>query len=330
MSRIGAEKVRYPPVAAILRHAAFLLVCLGVLLAFPPAASLAQDNDSRLQAARTAMKKLRLDKALKEIEKVLEDDPRNVDAWTLKGEVALRRADLDGALQAWTRASRLAPDNLELMNSIGDLLIRRSDRLDDALEVYRRILDREPGNLRVMISMGSIYERREQWEDAARMFRAALEVDPNLVRARSSLGAVLFKVGRYDEASQELRKAIELSPRDLRSHVFLGLSQNHLGNYDTAIEELRDALLIDPHSAAQLIGVKEQQPQFMHLAELFTKAYEKSPREAGRSYDLAVIYFYAQDYESSWKFLTRAEQLRFPVPITFKEVVYSKSRLRKP
>jgi len=329
MSRIGADTVRYPSVAAVIRLAACLVVCSTLLTGVPPY-PFAQDNDSRLHAARVAMRKLRLDKALKEIQKVINVDPGNVEAWTLKGEVALRQADLDGALESWSEASRLSPGNVDLMTNIADLLIRRNDRLDDALEVYRRILDHEPDNARIMVSMGSIYERREQWDEAARMYRAALAIDPNVVRARSSLGAVLFKLGRYEEASRELRKAIELSPRDLRSHVFLGLSQNHVGNYDIAIEELRDALLLDPHSAAQLIGVKEQQPQFLRLAELFTQAYEESPREAGRSYDLAVIYFYAQDYESSWKFLTKAEQLRFPVPITFKEVVYSKSRLRKP
>ena len=150
------------------------------------------------------------------------------------------------------------------------------------------------------------------------------------MRARSSLGAVLFKIGNFEGASQELRKAIELSPRDLRSHVFLGLSQNHLGRYDVAISELKEALLIDPHSANQLIGVREQQPQFLRLIELFEDAYEESPREAGRSYDLAVIYFYAQNYDVSWKYLIKAEQLHYPIPIELKEVVWSKRRLRTP
>ena len=74
----------------------------------------------------------------------------------------------------------------------------------------------------------------------------------------------------------------------------------------------------------------EQQPQFLRLIELFMKAYEENPREAGRSYDLAVVYFYAQDYESSWKFLIKAEQLRYPIPIEMKEVVWSRRRLRSP
>jgi tetratricopeptide (TPR) repeat protein len=290
----------------------------------------AQDPADRIQAARESMANLRLDRALKEIDKALEADPHSVEAWKLKGEIALRRGDLDTALECWSEASRLSPGDVELLISIGDLLIRRNDRLDDALAVYEEILKRDPDNAKVMVSMGSIHERRENWEEAARSYRAALAIDPNLVRARSSLGAVLFKQGRYEDASRELRKAIELSPRDLRSHVFLGLAQNHLGNYQVALEELKDALLIDPHSANHLIGVKEQQPQFLRLIDLFMKAYEESPREAGRSYDLAVVYFYALDFESSWKFLIRAEQLRYPIPIELKEVVYSKRRLRTP
>lgn len=291
---------------------------------------LAQDPSSRLEAARAAIANSRLDKALREIQKVLDVDPSNVEAWKLKGEVAVRQADLDGALTCLTEASRVQPNNPELLASIGDLLIRRNDRLDEALAVFERALKLDPGNPRLLISKGSVHERREQWDEAAESFRAALLLDPNLVRARSSLGAVLFKMGRYEDASRELRKAIELSPRDLRSHVFLGLAQNHLGNYDTALEELKDALEIDPHSANQLIGVREQQPQFLRLIDLFVKAYEENPREAGRSYDLAVVYFFAGDYDSAWKHLIRAEQLRYPIPIELKEVVWSKRRLRAP
>ena len=290
----------------------------------------AQDPSDRLKTARDHMANQRLDRAEKEVQKILAVDPASVEAWKLSGEIRLRMADLEGALLAWTEASRLDPDSADLLVSIGDLLIRRNDRLDEALAVFDRSLALEPGNTRVLLSKGSIHERREQWSEAAEAYRSAILIDPNLVRARSSLGAVLFKLGSYDEASQELRKAIELSPKDLRSHVFLGLSQNHLGRYDVAISELKEALLLDPHSANQLIGVREQQPQFLRLIELFVAAYEANPREAGRSYDLAVIYFYAQNYDSAWKYLLKAEQLRYPIPIELKEVVWSKRRLRSP
>lgn len=290
----------------------------------------AQNPSERLKAARDHMANQRLDRAEKEVRKILDADPSSVEAWKLSGEIRLRMADLDGALLALTEASRLEPDDAELLVSVGDLLLRRNDRLDDALSVFDRALVLEPGNPKVLVSKGSIHERREQWTEAAEAYRAAILIDPNLVRARSSLGAVLFKIGNFEEASQELRKAIELSPRDLRSHVFLGLSQNHLGRYDMAISELKEALLLDPHSANQLIGVREQQPQFLRLIDLFVAAYEANPREAGRSYDLAVIYFYAQNYDSAWKYLLKAEQLRYPIPIELKEVVWSKRRLRSP
>jgi len=310
---------------------AAIAVCVALLVApSPGAVSFGQGPEDHLAAAREYMVNLRLDKASREIQKALDADPRNFDAWRLRGDLALRRADLDGALDSWTRASSIVPDNVELLISIGDLLTRRNERLEEALSFYNRPMALDPQSARTLVSIGSIHERREQWPEAAAAYRKALGLDPNFVRARSSLGAVLFKLDKYEEASLELRKAIELSPRDLRSHVFLGLSQNHLGRYDNALEELKDALQIDPHAANQLIGVREQQPQFMHLIDIFTKAFEQNSREAGRSYDLAVIYFYAHDYESAWKFLIKAEQMRYPIPIEMKEVVWSRRRLRSP
>ena len=290
----------------------------------------AQDPSARLQVVRKHLSNQRLDKAMKEIVKVLAADPGSVEAWKLKAEIFKRQADLDGALEASVEAARFAPDDAELLLSIGDLLTRRNDRLNEALDYYTRSLALDPNSVAIMVRLGSLHERREEWQLATERYRAALILDPNDVRARSGLGAVLFKIGEYGEASRELRKAIELSPRDLRSKVFLGMSQNHLGNYDVALDQFKEALLIDPHSANQLIGVREQSAQFHRLTALFLEAYERSPREAGRSYDLAVIYFYAHDYEEAWRFLTRAEQLRYPIPIEFKEVLYSKRRLRAP
>jgi tetratricopeptide (TPR) repeat protein len=304
-------------------RAAGLLLCL--LTALPVSA---QDQEERLRQARRQMSLQRLDRALREVEKVLRVEPQHVEAILLKGEIALRRADLDGALEAFIQASALRPEDVELRILIGDLLLRRNDRLDEALTVYGRVLRDDPANVRIMVSMGSIHERREQWQEAATLYRAALAVDPNFVRARSSLGAVLFKMGHFAEASDELGKATELSPRDLRSLVFAGLSQNHLGNYESALAQLKEAVEVDPHSANQLIGVKEQAAQFHVLAEMFRKAYDEAPREAGRSYDLAVIQYYAQDYEDAWRNLVKAEKLRYPVPIEFKEVVYSRRKLR--
>jgi tetratricopeptide (TPR) repeat protein len=290
---------------------------------------LGDDSDDILAFARKQLGKLRFDRAMIEVDRVLETDPGNLDAWRLRGEIALAQGDLDDALDSWTIASRLAPQDAELLVHIGDLLIRKPDQLDAALDAYARVLALDPGNTRVMTSVGSIHERRQRWAEAATSYEAALAVDPNLLRARSSLGAVKFKMGDYQGASEALTKAIELSPNDLRSRIYFGLSQNHMGHYDVAIRELKEAVQIDPHAANQLIGLRGQHGQFMHLVEVFTPPYELNPREAGRSYDLAVIYFFARDYEKSWEFLAKAEYLRYPVPMTFKEVVYSKRRLQR-
>jgi len=325
MTRSGASQGDGVRPGTLTRRSLSAAACILVASSF---LCLGQDPGDPLAFARKQLGKLRFDRAMVEVDRVLETDPRNLQAWRLRGEIALAQGDLDEALDSWTIASQLAPDDPELLVRIGDLLTRKSDRLDDALTAYGKALTIDPANTRVMISVGSIHERRQQWAEAAASYEAALAVDPNLLRARSSLGAVKFKMGDYPGASAALTKAIELSPNDLRSRVFFGLSQNHLGHYDVAIRELKEAVLIDPHAANQLIGLRGQHEQFMHLIEVFTAPYEANPREAGRSYDLAVIHFFARNYEESWKFLMKAEQLRYPVPMTFKEVVYSKRRLQ--
>ena len=325
MLRTGAVKAGLFRFVTILRTSIAVFLCL--LLWGPSDLPAAGNVDREMELARKHLRLHRWDRALREVQDVLDAQPRNTDAWLIKAEAHLGQQDNNAALAAYIEAAKLNPDDVDVRIRIGDLLLRRNDRLSDALQIYEQILEDDPANARVRVAMGSIYERRRQWEAAADAYRAALHIDPNLVRARSNLGAVLFKQGDYAGSSRELRKAIELSPRDLRSHVFLGLSQNHLGRYDVALQGLKDALLIDPHAANQLIGVADQLPQFHRLTHVLQHAYQESPREAGRSYDLAVIYFYARNYDEAWRFLIRAENFRYPVPIELKEVVYSRRRL---
>ncbi len=313
------------------RSALAKLVGLGVILSLClPCQIDAQGPEKQLELVRKQMRKLRHERALKGVSEVLAKDSGNLEAWLLKAEIHLRMSDHEAALQSYKEASKVAPGDPDVLIRLGDLLRRDSTRLNEAIGAYRAVLKFDPEHIAAMVSLGSLHERQEEWDLAEQMYRSALRIDPNHVRALSSLGAVQFKRGQYEEASSSLRKAIELSPRDLRSKVFLGLAQNHMGYYDRALEVFKEALQIDPHAANQLIGVREQQGQFLDLIPVFRNAYEEAPREAGRSYDLAVIYFYAEDYESAWTFLIRAENLRYPIPLQFKEVVYSRRRLASP
>jgi len=285
-----------------------------------------EDIEPRLRKARESLDAGRLDRADKEIVRVLAESPGSADAHRLLCEIRRVQGRRDEAVAACRSAADLAPSRADLRLELGDLLAQRDDGVDEALRSYRSAAEADPNNPRPHVSMGSLYERRGRLREAEAEYREALALNPNVVQANAGLGAVLFTTGRLAEARGYLSRAIELRPRDLRSHVFLGLSLNHEGQLDLALQELRAAATIDPHSANAAAGVQEQMPRFEHLRATFALQIESNPRDASLWHNVAVISYYLRDYESAWKHLVRAQQLGYPVDLGFKEVVYARWR----
>jgi tetratricopeptide (TPR) repeat protein len=70
----------------------------------------------------------RFSEALSKVEKILEMDPKNADAYSAKGSILYLMKDFDGAEQSWTRALELNPSLQQVRTAIIDLNLNRPDR----------------------------------------------------------------------------------------------------------------------------------------------------------------------------------------------------------
>jgi Tfp pilus assembly protein PilF len=300
---------------------AFLL-CF--LLTISGSAAQNPDLAKGITKAKDYLQSGRLDRADREISKVLEAAPASVEAHIFLcdlRQIQRRRAD---AVAACRRASDLAPTRADLLIKIGDLFRQRKEDTDEALRAYRRAVERDPSLALPHVRIGSIMESRDQLEAAAAEYQEAMRINPNLVRANVGLGAVLFKADKLVEARRYLARAIELSPRDLRSHIFLGLALNHAGQLDLALQEIRAAATADPHAANAVAGVREQAARFELLRKHFLNELAQNPKDSTYSHNVSVLSYFLRDYEISWNYLIKAQRLGYPVHGPYKEVVYSR------
>lgn len=184
--------------------------------------------------------------AVKAVEKLIEQDPDNIDALlTLAGvyqkgrmypkaeealerasEVAESKAERVGVLFAFGALHERAkeydkaearfrelieidPENASALNYLGYMFADRSIHLDEAHDLIQRALDQEPNNGAYLDSLGWVYYRQDKLELAAKFLERSLKQYDSDPVVLSHLGDVYFKQGRVDDAKRHWQRGLE-------------------------------------------------------------------------------------------------------------------------
>ena len=113
------------------------------------------------------------------------------------------RADMATAAGHLNRAFALDPTDLGTLEQAGDLLVNLG-RPEQAIEVMRHVVERDPLNPEAYFHLGRAYWAADRPEEALGAFRKSSElVDPE--GTSGSVGFALVAVGRPDEALESFR-----------------------------------------------------------------------------------------------------------------------------
>lgn len=84
-----------------------------------------------------------VDGALMVVERELENDPENWEAWSAKAEILYFQNKHDMSLQCCDRSLRLNSDNAHAFNTKGNILYKQG-KYKDAIDCYNRAIEIEP------------------------------------------------------------------------------------------------------------------------------------------------------------------------------------------
>ena len=153
------------------------------------------------------------------------DSPRSADdgSVTNTGAAYLENRDQTAAVEVFTRATTLAPDdavawrNLARAHLIGD---EASDGAS-AQAAVARALALDPQSAAGHYLLGLAHKRQTKHAEAAKAFEAAAARDARSAVPRFQAGRALEEAGRLDDAEIQLRDAVRLDPRHAAAHYRL-------------------------------------------------------------------------------------------------------------
>jgi tetratricopeptide (TPR) repeat protein len=148
------------------------------------AAARSAPTDSQMQLALVGLYQDagRSNDAERVLRQILVNEPANTNALNTLGYLLAVRGDkLDEAIGLVRRALDKEPDNGAYLDSLGWAHFRKGD-LNEAEKYLSAAADRMPGNAEILDHLGDLYARRERWQDAIAAWTRALEGEQEIDR----------------------------------------------------------------------------------------------------------------------------------------------------
>lgn len=162
--------------------------------------------------------------------------------------------------ERWPEAERLlreilaeAPEHVSARNILA-LTLLRQNRVDEAIEEYKKSLASDPAQSRVLAMLGSIELTNQKLDEAERLFQAALAITPAFVEAIANLGLIADLRGESEKARDHYARAVAADPRFPRAHRLVADWHYEKGDWQKALdayEAARQVLRSDFESTLQ-------------------------------------------------------------------------------
>jgi predicted O-linked N-acetylglucosamine transferase (SPINDLY family) len=156
------------------------------------------------------------------------------------------------------------------------LAYHRSGQLAQAEELYRRVLQAQPGHFDGLHLLGIVHHQRGEHGEAVRLIGAALAINPGSATAHNNCGAALRELRRHAEALASFERAIAIKPDYAEAFNNRGLALVALRRAAEALASCEKAIALRPDFA------EAYNNQGLALAEL------ERPAQAVESYERAI------------------------------------------
>jgi tetratricopeptide (TPR) repeat protein len=228
----------------------------------------------------------RREDALKNLEKALELDPKQMDALALAAGIYTKDKEYDKAIricERWKEKAKENPTRLAMIEYMqGNISLEKKDaekarhhfekailtdanvlavyvalaklyiqeeNIEGAISQYKAILEKNPYSLAGYMGLGTIYDQQGNGKKAEENYRKALAIKSDFAPAANNLAwNLLEREGNIDEALGFAQIAKEQMPKNPSVMDTLGWVYYRKGSYLNAIAEFQDSLALKPEN----------------------------------------------------------------------------------
>jgi choline-sulfatase len=200
-----------------------------------------------LENARHFAQKRRWAAAERILRGILEKIPGHVSARNVLALTLLRQGDLEGADAEYKRSLETDPKQSRVLSMLGTVALL-GDHDAEAERYFRAALGMTPGFVEAMSQMGLLEASRGNETQAREWYEKALAADPGFPRAHKLYADLLYDRGDFARALEQYQRVVATQPRDFAALVQAGGCARRLGDSNGARDWFRRAEEVRPRS----------------------------------------------------------------------------------
>ena len=218
--------------------------------------------------------------ALALVDEIVSSEPRNFEAWALKGDITgAVKLDFASALDAYRKAIDIKKDYLPAHSGIISILMRKKEvsQAEGQLSELKKVLPSHPQTKLFQAQLALV---KGDYKAAREISQQLLKVAPDNVRVLEASGMAEFWTGSLAQAESLLSKAVQISPELLSSRRFLAFTFNRSGQPVKALETLKPILdKANPDSETLSLAAQAylQVGDIKHAEDYFARAAKLNP-----------------------------------------------------
>jgi predicted O-linked N-acetylglucosamine transferase (SPINDLY family) len=155
-----------------------------------------------------------------------------------------QESDLQQAKEICKRILKKQPNNAEVLYFLG-VIYSQLGNYDLAIQNIKKSLQFFPNNPDAYHIIGMSYQSQGMLSEAIEYYQKTIQQRPDYAEAYNNLGNVLKERRRIEEAIENYRKAVQLKPDLAVAYYNLGVIHQEKQEYDEAISYFRKALEFD-------------------------------------------------------------------------------------
>jgi tetratricopeptide (TPR) repeat protein/peroxiredoxin len=215
----------------------------------------------RLAERKLQRKQTMIAKAISE--KVVEKNPKNVEAKTVKGYAALKEGDLNEAEQTFHNLSKEEGKG-EILGKEGlSMVYAKKGQTEKALKVAKEVEQKADDRAYVHVVKGDLLYSMDKKEEAEAEYKKAIKKNEaetyQKAVAYNKLGRIYASQEKYEESRSLYDQAVEIDPYYIEATSNKGVTYEKEGNWDKALEEYRKAQAIEPNDSFVAVLAKKAQ-----------------------------------------------------------------------
>lgn len=246
----------------------------------PDRRSVVVSSKSALTDARRLLREGKARDATAAVSALVEANPSDPDVNKLLGQAYFQLKEFVKAEDAFAKAMKAAPDDLESVQMRGFSLYQLArpgeaipflltvketggqtrvdpyyllalcyidtERFDEARGALASKFAFPPDSAKAYLLSARLLLRRNLINQARRFTSRALEIDPQLLHAHQLLGEAYLSEDKLEESIVEFKRELEIDPLDPGPYDRLGDAYQRAGNYVDAEACLKKAVLLEP------------------------------------------------------------------------------------